>query len=374
MMRRQSTKTLATITIVALAVLMFSSCNRAPKSPEDYFVNMADAPMEYVHFNSFDVREMPIQIAEYNAYVESNMDNKSNLYKHLNELDVEPIPPGVYTVGKDIAAGEYYLASTADDVWASVYIYSGSDIITPSPHTSTITYFVLKEGQTLYHESENSMLFLYEPLAFESESSGVYYEGSYQIDDTIKSGTYFTISTAYYGKGTINTAFEDISFMRFGYVHLNADMQYVNLRHCILIELKEKPLLHPVWSDVEEEYVYPQGMYKAGEDIPLGKYRMVATLYDSIYWMNYSNPQGNYSTSHSDAKWNTRGITIYNKNVEHEYQLDLDSYDKWDTHALRKIDNEGNISYSLFDGDPIITISDEESYIAIDKCILVPLQ
>jgi len=213
-----------------------------------------------------------------------------------------------------------------------------------------------------------------------SNYDGIYYEGAYKVGEEIPKGEYFMLSVEV-SEGTClltNEKNEVIGLVnRFGYVTIGGDLA-VNLENCILIPLDLKPDIQPIVYQGEDadkgKMVYTAGMYKIGDDIPVGNYSIKNEVYKSVSDLSYEGYHGNESYYYP-GYWNWCGLQAGSSADQLGWkEMELDSYLKSNIRFLKVTDTEDMVSYKRFDGLPVISFTKKDigNTIEVVRSILIP--
>lgn len=264
-------------------VLSFSvsGCDLTP----DFWI--PDETGGYEEYTDFDSRELAEQITDYWLYEEISEKKQEEIFQKVEVWKTEWITTGEYLVGEDIEAGIYiacpygeeiYVAEEGDTekwqrTWYMNWCYNSA------------FYLLLAEGDKVYLTGDSKIALADENSpSLAAVENNVYYEGTYLVGKDMPEGEYFVID---YDLGHVYKERDKVGFTddtRFWYV-LIEDCQFVNISGCVLFPVEDKPEIHPIkyqgTGEGEGQYVYPNGTYKIGIDIPLGTYKLKNELFPS---------------------------------------------------------------------------------------------
>jgi hypothetical protein len=108
-------------------------------------------------------------------------------------------------------------------------------------------------------------------------AGGVYLEAAYSVKEELAAGEYFALQVSPAPCGWVETSTRQIAVHRFGYVRISESDGFVQLEDCVLVPAARRPEIRRIVKDGKE--FYGQGMYKTGEDIPLGSYYIEPDLF-----------------------------------------------------------------------------------------------
>ncbi|WP_033164794.1 hypothetical protein [Clostridium sp. KNHs205] len=367
--------------ICFLIVVLLSGCSRITP-PEERFTHSEDRGDGYDIYGGFDVRELEAQVEGYWKYFDNNEKEKELKMGFLNEWGGQWIQSGKYTVGRDIKQGLYICKDNDITSMGEVIVEAESKEGDKKVNYlfDDMTYVFLQEGNIVTFGDKTEMALADVFSLPQSNYDGIYYEGAYKVGEEIPEGEYFMLSVEV-SAGTClltNEKNEVIGLVnRFGYVTIGEDLA-VNLENCILIPLDLKPDIQPIMYQGEEEdkgkMVYAAGMYKIGEDIPVGNYSIKNEVYKNVTDLSYEGYHGNESYYYP-GYWNWCGLIAYGDiGKEGWKEIELDSYLKSKERYLKVTDTQQKVYYQRYKGVPGITFSKKNAgnIVEIVRCVLIP--
>ncbi|MDF2871314.1 MAG: hypothetical protein K0R05_2889 [Anaerocolumna sp.] len=379
-MQGKENKYLLSITCIII-VILFSGCTRNTP-PEERFTHSEDRGDGYDIYGGFDARELEAQVEGYWNYFDKNEKEKELKMSFLNKWDGQWIQSGKYTVGRDIKKGLYICKD--DDVTSMGEVIVETESKEGAKKVNYLfddmTYVFLQEGNIVTFGDKTEMALANVFSLPPSNYDGIYYEGAYKVGEEIPKGEYFMLSVEV-SEGTClltNEKNEVIGLVnRFGYVTIGGDLA-VNLENCILIPLDLKPDIQPIVYQGEDadkgKMVYTAGMYKIGDDIPVGNYSIKNEVYKSVSDLSYEGYHGNESYYYP-GYWNWCGLQAGSSADQLGWkEMELDSYLKSNIRFLKVTDTEDMVSYKRFDGLPVISFTKKDigNTIEVVRSILIP--
>jgi hypothetical protein len=246
-----------------------------------------------------------------------------------------------------------------------------------------MSFFYLEDGDIIKVNEKTEIAPVNIQNYPEMEQNKIYYEGSYIVGKEIPKGEYFVLSMEI-SVGTAVVTNQNRNKLallrRFGYVTIKDDLA-VNLQNCILIPMDQKPDVRPIkYQNPEEAYgenVFAAGMYKVGEDLAVGTYRIKNEVYNSVTDLTYEGYHGN--ESYYPGYFNWCGLTAGSENQANQFgwsELELDSYQGSKKRYLEITNPEGEISYKEFEGLPTVNFTEKDIGNNVDlmRCVLIPEQ
>lgn len=353
-------------------------------SPEERFSRLEEVGNSYETYGGYDVREMAEQVDGYWDYYKENEAQQEKRLQQADNWQGNWIGEGEYIVGEDIPEG-LYLVKSIDGPIANITRNSKNEkgeLVKNYHLIYSLSYFLLNKGENITVKEDAVMTLAENINLLLPCEDGIYYEGAYKVGEEIPEGEYFMLSMdTGEGVGSVSNERDELIEIinRFGYVTIQGDL-VVNLQECILISPDQKPKVAPVSYQGEGEgegkQVFAFGMYKVGEDIPIGTYKMKNELYKSISDLAYKGYHGNVSYDAGEHNW--CGIEV--KRDEHVLQLgwseiELDAYISSKKRYIKITDNKGEISYKGFDGLPTVTFTEKDigSIVEVYRSILIPV-
>lgn len=344
----------------------------------------------YERLSDYDIRELEEQIPGYWSYYEAGTEEKNNFSEKLTAWETEWITDGTYEVGEDIESGLYIAwlkdeeaeilvrrpwlegewEDSYDSLWYNQAFYLQLD--------DENTVVVPKHAQIALAEGSAPSL--------SSQKEQVYYDGSYKVGEELPEGEYFVIE---FDMTTLRDEYGDwisLNLNRFQYVVID-DIAALNLKECALFPLDAKPEVHPVkyqgTGAGEGKYVYPNRMYKIGEDLPVGTYQIKNELFHAVLDLSYEGYHGN-EEYYAEVNWcglETRDgddpqSEEYRKKLGWE-SIELDSWVNFPIRTvkiMRKTEERWKEDYEYFVGLPTITFTEDEigCCFGVQNCILIP--
>lgn len=380
-----------------MAVLLFlgslSGCDNAPLYWSVY------EPWNYVGYTDYDSRELEEQITDYWRYEEISNKKQEEIMEKVEAWETRWITAGEYVVGEDIEAGIYIACPYEEDIYVAE---EGNTDERPADYSALwyndAFYLQLVEEDIIYLTGESKIAPADESSpSLAAMEDNVYYEGTYQVGEELPEGEYFVID---HGIGSVRTERENNRFFmstRFCHIWIE-DSEFVNASDCVIFPMENKPEIHPIkyqgTGAGEGQYVYPNGSYKIGIDIPLGTYQIKNELFpsgnnglDAVgYHGNVTRyyPAGvNWCGVVAGGGYTGKNITnlMEYRRVNREklgwYSIQLDNRvtKRWRTIEIERITSEGSeLSQQWFWGLPTVTFTEEQIGCCIDvkKCILIP--
>lgn len=349
--------------------------------------------MGYERFSDYDIRELEEQIPGYWSYYEAGTEEKNNFSEKLTAWETEWITAGTYKVGEDIESGLYivWLKDEEEEIlvrrpwrehegeWEEAYdsLWYNQAFYLQLDDENTVV--VPKHAQiALAEESAPSL---------SGRQEQVYYDGSYKVGEELPEGEYFVIE---FDMTTLRDEYGDrISFNRnrFQYVVID-DIAALNLKGCALFPLDAKPEVHPVkyqgTGAGEGKYVYPNGMYKIGEDLPVGTYQIKNELFHAVSDLSYEGYHGNAEEYYAEVNWCGLETRDGDDPQSEEYRkklgwwgIELDNRvdELIRTIKIMRMTEDGmEEDYKHFVGLPTITFTEDEigCCFGVQNCILIP--
>lgn len=380
------------VLIFSLTVSLLSGCG-GNVLPEERFAHSEEKGDGYEIYGSFDVRELEEQVDGYwNYYIENekqkvmrihNVDRGSSQWIENEQW----IREGEYVVGKNINQG-LYVFRNEDDVSLNVNV----DIYKENEKgerklqtywTKPMSFFYLEDGDLIKVNEKTEITPVNMQDYPEMDGNKFYYDGSYIVGKEIPKGEYFVLSMEV-SVGTAlvtNQKDETLALIsRFGYVNIKDELA-VNVQYCILIPMDQKPDVHPIkYQNPDEangENVFAAGMYKVGEDLPMGTYKIKNEVYTNVSDLNYDGYHGN--KNYYPGYFNWCGLAAGSENQTTQFgwsELELDSYQGSKKRYLKITDSKGGISYKEFEGIPTVTFTEKDIGNNVDlmRCVLIPDQ
>ncbi len=382
---------------VFLAMLLFlSSLSGCANDPIFWIV---DETRDDEQYTDYDSRELEEQITDYWRYEEISGKKQEEIMEKVEAWETRWITAGEYVVGEDIEAGIYIACPYEEDIYVAEQGNMDKRLRYWEFWYNDAFYLKLVEEDIIYLTGESKIA-----LADESSPSlaamedNVYYEGTYQVGEELPEGEYFVIDYSF--GGDVTTERENNRFSedtRFWYIWIE-DSEFVNVSGCVLFPMENKPEIHPIkyqgTGAGEGQYVYPNGSYKIGLDIPLGTYQLKNELFpkgnnglDAVgYHGNVTSyyPSGlNWCGLGAGGGYTGKNITdlMEYRRVNREklgwdsIELDNRVTKRWRSILIERTTSEGReTSQQWFWGLPTVTFTEEQigCCIYVKKCILIP--
>ena len=367
-------------------------------TPEFWTIDEATKSEQYI---DYDARELAEQITDYWQYKEISEKKQEEIMEEVEAWETDWITAGEYVVGKDIEAGTYIACFYGGDIYVT-------DKEAGKPYEITwynfnynkAFYLLLVEGDRVCLSGNSRIALVGESSpSLAAEENNVYYEGTYRVGEEIPEGEYFVIN---YRTGHVITEREEDEFFdltRFWYVRLE-DCEFINVSDCVLFPVENKPKIHPIkyqgTGEGEGQYVYPNGTYKIGVDIPLGTYKLKNELFSagnngledvgyhgnvSHYYPNGINWCGLVAGS-GYASGSSTDLSDYRReDIERLgwYKIELDNRITrfWRSTQVTRLTSGGmETEYETYLGLPTITFTEEHigCCVRVEKCILIPYE
>lgn len=387
-------KTIRKLVVAAISISI--AFNLAGCAIEPKFASQTPAfEDDYEKFFDFDIRELEEQIPGYWSYVEQNEEEQKRVIREVEMWDTDWIIGGNHLVGRDIAEGLYIVwkGSSGGDIWIEQQDESGEmqkKFYWEYSYTE-VSYLYLAEGEyvRLPHDYKMALADSCSPSPA-AEKNGVYYEGSYLVGEDIPEGEYFAIDIGSMENLTMDREdYRPLPRTRFVYFTLS-NTKILNIRNFIVFPADHKPRISPIryqgTGEGEGSLVYSNGMYKIGEDLPVGTYKIKNEVYHPIYDLSYEGYHGNASWYYPG---NWCGLEIHSsadkdrKKTSLDREIELDNRVNETLRSVRverhmldgsEIAREADISYEYFWGLPTITFTDADigTYVSVELCILIP--
>ncbi len=388
---------------ILLLLLMFfaelSGC-----SDQAFWVMDDAVEYEYEQYTDYDARELEEQINGYWRYMETSEKKQEEILQAVDDWETEWITVGEYVVGKDIEAGTYIARPHGEEIYVA-----DKEAVKPWDKTeyrclfyNEVFYLQLVKGDRVYLSGDSMIALAGEgaPLLAAKED-GIYYEGSYYVGKEIPEGEYFAIESI--SLGHVATEQENNSYFggaRFWYVRIE-DCAFVNVSDCILFPAEDKPAIQPIWyqgtGEGEGQYVYPNGTYKIGIDLPLGTYKLKNELFphgnnslgDEGYHGNvteYYPAGGNWCGLVAGSGFARGGNVDLSDDRKADMkklgwiQMELDNRINrfWRSVKITKLTSEGSeTEYDDYLGQlPTVTFTEEHTgcCVQVKGCILIPFE
>ncbi|MGI5856811.1 MAG: hypothetical protein ACOX64_10160 [Candidatus Merdivicinus sp.] len=229
------------------------------------------------------------------------------------EADSAPLPqtengwygPGMYRVGRDLPAEEYFFLSESAEEGISVFAFDscGPDAEILSAISSETRCFYTPAGET-YLQIRSGRFTAASSASAPEPADGWYPAGMYRIGSEIPLGEYYLQSN---GDRTIfadiladscdtgDSRLEGSSFENFGYFTVT-EGTYLDVSGGRFTAVENAPIPHP------EDGVYPAGMYRVGRDLPAGEYLLTPDQDYSAHYEILDSSQGGYEHQ-LDSGW-----------------------------------------------------------------------
>lgn len=379
--------------MILLLSLGLAGCNLTPE-----FWTM-DEVIENEQYTDYDARELAEQITDYWQYKEISERKQEEIIKAVEAWETEWITRGEYVVGEDILAGTYIACPYGEDIYVAdkeaaksyertMYIYL---------EYNKAFYLQLVEGDRVYLNGDSRIALTGESAPSLAAREGkIYYEGTYRVGEEISEGEYFVID---YHPGYVITEQQKNKYFdhtRFWYIRIE-ECEFINVSDCVLFPVENKPEIHPIkyqgTGEGEGQYVYPNGTYKVGIDIPLGTYKLKNELFpvgnnelgDEGYHGNVSHyyPNGgNWCGLVAGSGYASGAITDLSDYRREDmerlgwYKIELDNRITrfWRSTKVTRSTPEGwETEYDAYLGLPAITFTKEHSgcCVRVENCILI---
>lgn len=376
-----------------LMLLLFFYLSGCSLTPQFWVLDESD---DYEEYTDHDDRELAEQITDYWRYKEISEKKQEEILRQVEAWETEWITEGEYLVGEEIEAGMYIACLGQEPIYVAEQ--KGlkdwqKERYSEVYHNSTF-YLLLEEGNIISLAGASKIaLTNQESPSLNAGEGNVYYEGSYLVGEEIPEGEYFVID---YFMGNVSKEHEAQGYSdttRFWYVWIE-DCQLINVSGCVLFPIENRPEIHPIkyqgTGGGEGQYVYPNGTYKIGIDIPLGTYKLKNELFPSgNNGINDVGYHGNITQYYpAGLNWcgliagsNAVGLTEPYRKKDIEalgwQSIELDNrINKWIRQLKMTIEtSEGTeTAYEMYWGLPTVTFTEEQRgcCIQIKKCILIP--
>ena len=378
------------VLILSLSIWLLPGC-AANISPEERFSHSEEKGDGYETYGSFDVRELEEQVEGYWNYYKQNEEQKK---MRISDVDTwsrqwiendQWVREGEYIVGENINQG-LYVFRNVDQVSLNINVDIYKENINGERKLQTywtkpMSFFYLEDGDIVKVNEKTEIAPVNIQDYPEMEEKNIYYEGSYIVGKEIPKGEYFVLSMEITVGTALVTDQKDKTLAlisRFGYVNIDNDLA-VNLQKCILIPMDQKPDIRSIkYQNSEEaygEHVFAPGMYKVGEDLAVGTYRIKNEVYNNVSDLTFEGYHGN--ESYYPGYFNWCGLTAGNENMADQFgwtEIELDSYQGSKKRYLKITDRKGEISYKKFEGLPTVTFTEKQIGNNVDliRCILIP--
>lgn len=359
---------------------------------EPEFYSIGDDWEGYEVFSDYDIRELEEQISSYWSFCEENAAVQEAVQEQAmqeaEEWETDWVTEGTYTIGQDIAEGLYIawgegrvVVRYSDKEWG--WDYGGDSY-------NTLYYLPLSAGDFVIVPSGVKMAPAEDGSpSLSAKENGIYYGGSYKVGEDMPEGEYFAIDAGFMSLIVDDGRHIPIEGTRFIYVTIE-DIDILNVKDCVLFPIDNKPEITPIeyqgTGEGEGCFVYPNGMYKVGVDLPAGTYKIKNELFPAVTDLSYEGYHGNASYYYA-AEENWCGLEI-TSNSYYDYEDILwDDEQKWEIIELdnrvnekrrkikiRDVADSNEVSYKRFKGLPTITFTEEDigSYVRVRHCILIP--
>jgi len=203
---------------------------------------------------------------------------------------------GMYRVGIDIPAGDYYAVSlrSNDSGYYCKYTDSSQKKIEDNDNFENYTFFRTYEGQYLKLSDCKITAIANAPSTVAEPGNGYYGEGTYRVGVDLPAGDYYAVSlksddSGYYCKYTDitrNKIEDNDNFDNFTFFRAYAG-QYLDVNDCKITAIANAPV--PVKAAASDGS-YGEGTYRVGVDLPAGEYKFtVQPGEDSGYYCVYTD-------------------------------------------------------------------------------------
>lgn len=345
--------------------------------------------MGYERFSDYDIRELEEQIPGYWSYYEAGTEEKI-FSERLTAWETEWITAGTYEVGEDIESGLYiaWLKDEEEEILVRRPWLEGEWEDSYDSFWHNQAFYLQLDDENTVVIPERAQIALAEASApsLSGQQEQVYYDGSYKVGEELPEGEYFVIEfdmTRLVDEYGDWIAFND---SRFQYVVID-DIAALNVKGCALFPLDAKPEVHPVkyqgTGAGEGKYVYPNGMYKIGEDLPVGTYQIKNELFHAVLDLSYEGYHGN-EEYYAEVNWCGLEAIDGDDPQSEEYRkrlgwwsIEVDNRMDWPIRTVRikRVAEEGwEEDYEYFVGLPTITFTEDEigCCFGVQNCILIP--
>ena len=318
-----------------------------------------DKPLDYQTYAHFDSGEISKQVQNYSAYYSLNATWLHECLDDIAEYGFLVVPNNEYVVGQDIEPGKYFILGMNSDVPGSAWpsfeftrkgqkrFYSLSDTA-----ESAYRYIQLIDGDTIPVLSGDVMLADAKNRSPIGAREGVFLEAAYSVPNEIQPGEYFALQTSSFS-AEVETDRGQVPINHFGYVKVEENDTFIQMEGCVLIPVSQKPEIYPLV--INDTVYYGQGMYKIGDDIPLGIYSLHPDLFmlgangrteidwelsDVFDWIGYNYSDRELNISFTAQLGRLKGKTV-----------------------VRKIDQY--TEYEIFKGDVTVDLNLQNDYIKL---------
>ncbi len=192
---------------------------------------------------------------------------------------------GMYLVGQDIPAGEYYIKSQSGSCYIEIASDSSGTLqsIIANDNIQSFGYVTLKNGQ--YFTLKNGLFIEIDLAPTATMLAGVYSAGMYKVGRDISAGEYYvyTYSSLCYLELALDSThtLKDIicneTIDTYAYITVQ-DGEYLTVNRGVFVPIANAERPTP------ENGVLKDGMYKAGRDIPAGEYTIYSDSDRNAYF------------------------------------------------------------------------------------------
>ncbi len=222
---------------------------------------------------------------------------------------------GVYKVGTQIPAGEYYLKGTTEDASVSLSTDAKGEYYLGSSEAYPNHYVTLKKGQYVDFDSLKAYPLAKAPMA-PKDKDGNLVTAQYKVGRDIPAGEYVLLPNADNECGAL---IDPDSTLISNFVGIDAQegMTYVTVKAGQYLTVICKTGYNltnsaaPV-ADISSGKLN-NGMYKAGRDFPAGTYTIKATTSDSSTYLvvnNSTHPFSNLMIMSENVFTGTKQVTV----------------------------------------------------------------
>lgn len=182
---------------------------------------------------------------------------------------------GMYLVGQDIAAGEYYVKAQSGSCYVEIASDTSGNLqsIIANENIQGFGYVTLQSGQ--YFTITNGLFIETESAPIAQRAAGVYSAGMYKIGRDIPAGEYYvyTYTDLCYLEVASSSShrFKDIvcneTADTYTYITVR-EGEYLTVNRGVFVPIEDAK------RPVPENGKLPSGTYKVGQDIPAGEYKI----------------------------------------------------------------------------------------------------